>query len=203
MNATRERPHTEAERTEIVGAVRAGARRGRRRGRSRRPCWCAIPDRLERALGVEDRCGITVLTTSPQLTVQRVVWPAGIRIPPHDHRMWAVVGVYRGREDNALFRRDGRALEPAGGRQARSRERSSCSTLTRSTPWRNTTARPCVALHVYGGDLDDTPRSTWTPDEQPFDPDGMWRAIARFRGREDELGRALRPEETEALLPRR
>jgi predicted metal-dependent enzyme (double-stranded beta helix superfamily) len=156
------------------------------------------PSRLEAALGVEDRCGVTVLTRSPRLTVQRVVWPAGIRIPPHDHRMWAVVGVYRGREDNALFRRDGATLEGCGDRQI---EEGGVLVLHADAihAVANGMSTPCVALHVYGGDLDGTPRSTWAPDEQPFDPDRMWHNIARLRRREDELGRALTPEETAAL----
>ena len=115
MNATRE-ARTPKGAEEILGAVRAGAG-GVEAVAEAVALLVRDPDHLERALGAEDRCGITVLTTSPQLTVQRVVWPAGIRIPPHDHRMWAVVGVYRGREDNVLFRRDGRVLEPAGGRR--------------------------------------------------------------------------------------
>lgn len=164
--------------------------------------WVSNPESLERALGDEDRCGITVLTSSPTLTIQRVVWPAGVRIPPHDHGMWAVVGVYRGREDNALFRRAGAALGPAGGRQV---EQGDVLVLDADAihAVANTAAKPCVALHVYGGDLDHTPRSTWTPDEKPFDPDGMWRAIGRFRAREDELGRALTADETASLMPHR
>jgi predicted metal-dependent enzyme (double-stranded beta helix superfamily) len=197
----KQRPQGEDGAAEVVATIRAGqehvdavteAVRGLVRD----------PERLERALGPEDRCGITVLGSSPTLTIQRVVWPAGIRVPPHDHRMWAVVGVYRGREDNALFRRDGRGLARAGGQPV---EQGDVFVLDADSihAVANCTGTPCVALHVYGGDLDRTPRSTWTPDERPFDPDGMWRAIARFRAREDELGRALTPDETASLMPSR
>ena len=185
---------------EIVAAVKAGA------GEVEAVAEAVArlvrdPEHLERALGPVDRCGITVLTASPQLTVQRVVWPAGVRIPPHDHRMWAVVGVYRGREDNALFRRADHMLHQTGGRQVDTGEVLVLDADAIHAVANSSTA-PCVALHVYGGDLEGTPRSTWTPDEQPFDPDAMWRAIARFRTREDELGRPLTPEETADLLPR-
>ena len=40
-------------------------------------------------------------------------------IMSHDHRMWAVIGVYSGREDNIFWRRlpgDGGKLEAAGAR---------------------------------------------------------------------------------------
>jgi predicted metal-dependent enzyme (double-stranded beta helix superfamily) len=157
---------------------------------------------LERALGADDRCGITVLATSRSLTIQRVVWPAGIRVPPHDHRMWAVVGVYRGREDNALFRRNGHRLDAIGGRHVQQGEVLVLDPDAIHAV-ANSTSAPCVALHVYGGDLDGTERSAWTPDEQRFDPDAMWQAIARFRRKEDELGRALTAEETASLMPNR
>ncbi len=160
------------------------------------------PERVEQALGEEDRCGITVLFSSPALTVQRIVWPAGIKVPPHDHRMWAVVGVYRGREDNRLFRRDDPALSEAGARRI---ETGEVFTLGSDAihAVANTMSVPCVALHVYGGDLDGTARSTWTPEEHRFEPQAMWRAIGTFRAREDELGRPLTLEETTALIASR
>jgi len=41
-------------------------------------------------------------------------------IMPHDHRMWAVIGVYTGREDNIFWRRlpagEGAGIEAAGAR---------------------------------------------------------------------------------------
>jgi len=36
---------------------------------------------------------------------------------PHEHRMWAVIGMYGGQEDNAFYRRASGGLEPAGGRE--------------------------------------------------------------------------------------
>jgi predicted metal-dependent enzyme (double-stranded beta helix superfamily) len=160
------------------------------------------PDRLERALGVDDRCGITVVVSSPQLTVQRIVWPSGIRIPPHDHRMWAVAGTYRGSEDNRLFERDERVLVETGTRRIDAGDVIVLDTDAIHAV-ANARSTPCVALHVYGGDLDGTPRSTWVPDERSFDPDGMWRAVDRLRAREDDLGRPLTAEETSALLANR
>ena len=61
---------------------------------------------------------------------------AGHALYPHDHRMWAAIGIYAGQEDNAFYRRTG-----AGGRDARRVRRqatrrpatSPCSATTRST----------------------------------------------------------------------
>lgn len=46
--------------------------------------------------------GNTTLFSSAALTVQHLAWPPGTGSPPHDHRMWAVVAVYRGEEHNAF-----------------------------------------------------------------------------------------------------
>ena len=40
------------------------------------------------------------LFASPEITVQRIVWRGGARSNVHEHRMWAVVGVYAGAEVN-------------------------------------------------------------------------------------------------------
>ena len=42
---------------------------------------------------------------SEELTILHVVWPSGVDLFPHDHQMWAAIGIYGGREDNRLFRR--------------------------------------------------------------------------------------------------
>src|SRR5438270_11362328 len=54
--------------------------------------------------------GLRVLHNSPDLTVLDVVWPPLFSIAPHDHRMWAAIAVYGGREDNAFYRRQGPAI---------------------------------------------------------------------------------------------
>ena len=33
------------------------------------------------------------------LTILNVVWTPGMAVYPQDHRMWAVIGLYGGRED--------------------------------------------------------------------------------------------------------
>ena len=45
------------------------------------------------------------------LTILNVIWGPRMTIMPHNHNMWAVIGVYTGREDNIFWRRletDGR-----------------------------------------------------------------------------------------------
>ena len=75
----------------------------------------AVADALRPATG-----GITALCHEPELTVLHVVWSPHMTLFPHDHRMWAVIGIYGGQEDNAFFRRSApgaRTLVDSGGTQ--------------------------------------------------------------------------------------
>jgi hypothetical protein len=58
------------------------------------------PAGLEAALGPVEVGGITTLHNADDLTVLQVAWTPGISLNPHEHRMWAALGMYGGREDN-------------------------------------------------------------------------------------------------------
>src|SRR5207245_4682100 len=86
----------------------------------------AVSDLLERTLAdassVEQalpatRGELTTLHHSPELTVLKVVWAPGMSIWPHDHQMWAAIGIYAGQEDNTFFRRLDGSLEPRRTRE--------------------------------------------------------------------------------------
>ncbi len=109
------------------------------------------------------------LLASPALTVQRIVFRGGARSGVHDHRMWAVVGVYAGSEINQLFERGPNGLVARGASQV---ERGGVSILDTDVihevqnPRREWTA----GLHVYGGDIAAVARSAWSFDhaEVPY-----------------------------------
>src|SRR5215469_1568487 len=76
------------------------------------------PDAVIRGLGALKPGGIEALHRSPELTIINISWPPHMVIMPHNHAMWAVIGVYSGREDNIFWRRlpavaDGK-IEAAG-----------------------------------------------------------------------------------------
>src|SRR5258705_3232391 len=77
----------------------------------------ARPADIEAALGAPRVGGISTLHHSPELTILNVVWAPGMAIYPHDHRMWAIIGLYGGREDKVFYRRNGGRLATAGGRE--------------------------------------------------------------------------------------
>ena len=120
----------------------------------------AIADALRPSTG-----GITALCHEPDLTVLHVVWSPHMTLFPHDHRMWAVIGIYGGQEDNAFYRRSApgaRTLVDSGGTQLVEGDVLALGNdVIHSVT--NPRERLTGALHVYGGDFFDTPRSQWGP----------------------------------------
>jgi len=126
---------------------------------------------LQDALGPVSRGGITTLHNDADLTVLHVAWTPGMTLYPHEHRMWAVIGMYGGQEDNAFFRRARSGLEVAGGRELPAGE---VLVLGDDVIHSVSNARKdfAVALHVYGGDFFSVERSEWDPEtfeERPRD----------------------------------
>src|SRR5436305_174987 len=76
----------------------------------------SCPEEVAAALGPATKAEIATVHHSPELTVLRVIWAPGMTIYPHDHRMWAVIGLYGGQEDNTFFRRTRHGLARAGGK---------------------------------------------------------------------------------------
>src|SRR5882672_11280915 len=80
----------------------------------------AVSDRaaITEAFGEPKRAGIEVLHRSKTVTILNLVWGPHMTVMPHNHHMWAVIGIYGGREDNISWRQlpdDGpRPIEAAG-----------------------------------------------------------------------------------------
>ena len=72
------------------------------------------PGAVLKWVGEPRRGEVQKLFHSPELTILNVVWAPYMTIYPHNHRMWAVIGVYTGREDNIFWRRSGGKVEAAG-----------------------------------------------------------------------------------------
>ncbi len=126
--------------------------------------------------------GITLLHHAPDLTVLHVVWAPHMELFPHDHRMWAVIGVYSGQEDNAFFRRSGperREIVESGGKELAAGQVVALGDDTIHAVT-NPTDRLTGAIHVYGGDFVNEPRSQWDPatrEERSYD---MQKTLEQF-----------------------
>ena len=87
---------------------------------------CSDPAAVIAGLGEPSRAGVTRLYHSDELTILNLVWGPQMTLMPHDHRMWAVIGIYTGREDNIFWRRqpgrDDGFLKAQGARSLGSRD---------------------------------------------------------------------------------
>jgi predicted metal-dependent enzyme (double-stranded beta helix superfamily) len=126
---------------------------------------------VARALGTPARSGIFALHVSPELTILNVIWAPGMSIYPHDHGMWAVIGVYEGREDNAFFKRTAHGLVRASVKKLEAGD-----TVLLGAPIVHAVTNPLGrftgALQIYGGDFFKVSRSEFDPktlEERPFD----------------------------------
>jgi predicted metal-dependent enzyme (double-stranded beta helix superfamily) len=143
------------------------------------------PAELIRGLGEPKQGGIQVLHRSATLTILNALWRPKMVLMPHNHQLWAVIGVYAGREDNIFWRRlpdeaNGK-IEAAGARSlSEGGAYAFGPDLIHSVV--NPVERVTGAIHVYGGDFFAVPRSEWDPDslhEQPYD---LEKAMRMFVG---------------------
>jgi predicted metal-dependent enzyme (double-stranded beta helix superfamily) len=118
-------------------------------------------------LGEPIQAGVTTLHHSLELTIFNIVWGKRMTIMPHNHLMWAVIGVYTGREDNIFWRR---VPGEAGGLIEAARAKSlgqRCAEplgpdIIHSVI--NPLDRLTGAIHIYGGDFFAAQRSEWDPE---------------------------------------
>jgi len=115
-------------------------------------------------LGEPKQGEIRPLYRSNDLTILNVIWAPWMTLLPHNHQMWAVIGIYTGREDNIFWRRvDGGGhvwVEAAGARALSERDavplgQDVIHSVTNPIP------RLTGAIHVYGGDFFGVARSEW------------------------------------------
>jgi predicted metal-dependent enzyme (double-stranded beta helix superfamily) len=114
------------------------------------------PAGVLKGLGEPTRAGLHPLHHAPDLTILNVVWGPYMTVSPHNHLMWAIIGIYTGRENNIFWRRlpddADRRIEAAGAKSLGERDaeplgRDIIHTVT------NPLDRLTGAIHVYGGDF--------------------------------------------------
>ena len=161
----------------FVAECQAGISTGGGREVVREILMAAIsnPAGIIAVLGEPKRAGVQILHRSPSLTIVHVAWAPSYTQAPHNHLVWAEIGVYSGREDNIFWRRstpDSKwSIEAIG---ATSLCAGSCRSLEHDVihSVTNPLDKVTAGLHVYGGDLIAAPRRMWDGEtlvEAPFD----------------------------------
>ncbi|HJU15273.1 MAG TPA: hypothetical protein VJ770_02280 [Stellaceae bacterium] len=148
------------------------------------------PASIRKALGEPKMAGTEPLYRSPELTILNVVWGPLMTVMPHEHRIWALIGIYDGREDNVFWRRlDGEPgrtrIEAAGARALCVKDveplgRDIIHSVT------NPLQRLSSAIHIYGGDFFAVERSEWdaeTLTERPYDRGRSLRLMTELNAR--------------------
>ena len=150
----------------------------------------AVSDRASviAELGEPEHAGISPLYRDSNLTIINFAWAPCMSLMPHNHQMFAVIGIYSGREDNVFWKRNETSIEAAG---AKSLGAGDVATLGKNIIHSvlNPIGKMTTAIHVYGGDFFDPaePRSEWdheTLAESPWDID---KVKAQFREAEERF----------------
>jgi predicted metal-dependent enzyme (double-stranded beta helix superfamily) len=151
------------------------------------------PAQVIRALGEPKQAGIGLLHRSNELTVINVVWGPHMTAMPHNHHMWAVIGMYCGREDNIFWRtlpEDARwPIEAAGASALMPGDvcplgRDIIHSVT--NPLRKLTG----AIHIYGGDFVAQQREQWEEETLRQRPYDQVEARRRFEEANQSMERA-------------
>jgi len=147
---------------------------------------------IPRALGEPKRAGVETLYRANDLTILNLCWGPYMKFKPHDHRMWAVIGIYGGCEQNTLYRRAEHGLEQHGAKELSAKDTTPLGPAVIHAVI-NPLDRITAAIHVYGGDFFGTPRSEWDPttfEERPYDVEDTMRAFEKanelLRARSDQ-----------------
>ncbi|MDJ0958149.1 MAG: hypothetical protein QNI91_14875 [Arenicellales bacterium] len=124
-------------------------------------------------LGEPEHAGITPLYRSSELTIINFAWAPCMSLMPHNHQMFAVIGIYSGREDNVFWRRTETSIEAAGAKSLGVGDVTTLGTNIIHSVL-NPIGKMTSAIHVYGGDFFEPqePRSEWdheTLTERPWD----------------------------------
>jgi predicted metal-dependent enzyme (double-stranded beta helix superfamily) len=161
----------------FVAECRAALKEGAAQSAVREVVARAVSDpaAVLKVVGEPQRGEMQTLYRADDLTILNIIWAPWMTILPHNHRMWAVIGVYTGREDNIFWRRvpdsRGTRVEAAGARALAAKDAVALGqdiihSVTNPIP------RLTGAIHVYGGDFFGAGRSEWDAEtlvEQPCD----------------------------------
>lgn len=129
------------------------------------------PEDVLAAMGEPVNAGLKVLLASPSLTIFAATWTPQMNLMPHDHLMWANIGIYTGREDNIYWKRTPDGIKAFGADALFVKDTAMLpEDVVHSVT--NPLLRFTGGIHIYGGDFFGKKRSLWDPEtlaEEPSD----------------------------------
>jgi len=147
----------------------------------------STPKAVIAALGEPDKAGLNVLLKSATLTIFAATWTPQMNLMPHDHLMWANIGIYTGREDNIFWKRTSDGIKAFGADALFVKDTAMLpeDTLHSVT---NPLQRFTGGIHIYGGDFFDTTRSQWNPETLEEEPSDGAKIRNMFQRENERLG---------------
>jgi predicted metal-dependent enzyme (double-stranded beta helix superfamily) len=147
----------------------------------------STPNAVLEALGDPGKAGLNVLLKSPALTIFAATWTPQMNLMPHDHLMWANIGIYTGREDNIFWKRTPDGIRAVGAdalfvKDTAMLPEDALHSVT------NPLQRFTGGIHIYGGDFFNTTRSQWDPETLEEEPSDGARIREMFRRENVRLG---------------
>jgi len=143
------------------------------------------PRAMLAAVGEPTKAGLDVLHRSDTLTIFAATWTPQMNLMPHNHLMWALIGLYTGREDNIFWRRSERGLTAYDANCLFAGDLAALpDNVLHSVT--NPLERFTGGIHIYGGDFFATARTQWNPEtlaEEPSDGDVIRRIFERANER--------------------
>jgi predicted metal-dependent enzyme (double-stranded beta helix superfamily) len=144
------------------------------------------------AFGQPAKASLSVMYSGQDVTILNAVWAPKMVYPAHDHRTWAVIGIYAGEEDNVFYRRTPTTIEPTAARDVRLGE-----VVVLGDEVIHHVENPLDhsftgGIHVYGSDYLNNPRSLWDPDTLAEGPATFSQGQAIF-ARANEVNALSRP----------
>jgi predicted metal-dependent enzyme (double-stranded beta helix superfamily) len=120
------------------------------------------PGTVLSGVGAPAKGGIQTLYRSDNLTILNIVWAPLMQLMPHEHNMWALIGIYTGREDNIFWQRQGGLLATSAKAISPGYVVPLPKDIIHSVA--NPIEKLTGAIHIYGGDFFAVPRSEWDPE---------------------------------------
>jgi predicted metal-dependent enzyme (double-stranded beta helix superfamily) len=139
------------------------------------------------ALGDPGKAGLNVLLTSPTLTIFAATWTPQMNLMPHNHLMWANIGIYTGREDNIFWKRTPHGIKASGANALFVKDTAMLSEDALHSVT-NPLQRFTAGIHIYGGDFFDIQKSQWNSETLEEEPSDGAKIREIFRRENERLG---------------